>query len=699
MPPSWPGVPERIHERVLVLAPGGRDAFVAGRLLGEAGIATRVCRSLAECLGEIVEGAGMVLVADEALQTADLRGMAQWVAAQPPWSDLPFVVLTRQGASAERDPAALRLTASLGNVTFVERPFHATTLSSVAASALRARRRQYETRRHLLQMGEAEERLRIALEAGRLGTWELHLAGRRLIASDHCKRNFGRAPHAPFGYEALVAAVHDDDRERMRRGVAASLADGSPYDIEYRTVWPDASVHWVGVKGRVRFGTDGAAVGMVGVSQEVTERRRAEDEREGLLAALSAERAALEARVAERTRDLEAANARLLCEIAERAQAEQQLRQAQKLEALGQLVGGVAHDFNNLLTAIVGNLDIIQRRMQGDADLSRMAAIAMSAAQRGATLTQRLLAFARRQDLQPRATDAAALLRGLLPLVERSAGPGVALRVDVPAVPLPSIRIDPNQLELAVLNLALNARDAMPAGGDLDIALRGERLDAPSGDGLAAGDYVLLTVADSGHGMAEETLARAVEPFFSTKGVGRGTGLGLSMVHGMATQSGGALRLSSCLGRGTTAALWLPVSNEAADPPAAPTQPVEAETPPRRAATILVVDDDDLVLASTAAVLEDLGHRVVEAASGAAALQALADGLAPDLLITDQAMPSMTGLQLIAEVRRRHPGLPVLLATGYADLPRDARGAPPRLAKPYSRQQIRDEVDRLLGVG
>ena len=181
--------------------------------------------------------------------------------------------------------------------------------------------------------------------------------------------------------------------------------------------------------------------------------------------------------------------------------------------------------------------------------------------------------------------------------------------------------------------------------------------------------------------------------------MGRGTGLGLSMVHGMATQSGGALRLSSCLGRGTTAALWLPVSSEPADPPAAPAHPAEAEASPRRAATILVVDDDDLVLASTAAVLEDLGHRVVEAASGAAALQALADGLVPDLLITDQAMPSMTGLQLIAEVRRRHPGLPVLLATGYAHLPRDARGAPPRLAKPYSRQQIRDEVDRLLGVG
>ena len=680
-------------ERVLVLAPGGRDAFVAGRVLDEAGIATHSCRSLADCLAALGEGAGMVLVADEALQTADLRGIAAWVAAQPSWSDLPFVVLTRQGASAERDPAALRLTASLGNVAFVERPFHATTLSSVAASALRGRRRQYETRGHLLRMREAEERLRMAIEAGRLGTWEFDPQQHRLFASDDCRRHFGRAPHDRFDYDDLLAAVHEDDRERRQRTLARSIAEGLPYSVEYRVVWPDGSVHWINVKGHVRFDVPGTPGRMVGVTLDVTERRNAEEERERLLAALSAERAALEARVAERTRDLEAANARLLREIAERAQAEQQLRQAQKLEALGQLVGGVAHDFNNLLMAIVGNLEVVQRRVRHDAGLERMTSVAMSAAQRGAALTQRLLAFARRQDLQPRPTDVALLLHGVLPLVERSIGPMVRLRVDVPAS-LPAVRIDPNQLEMAVLNLALNARDAMPEGGPLDIALRTERLAAPGGDGLAAGDYVLLAVTDTGQGMSEDTLRRAVEPFFSTKGVGRGSGLGLSMVHGLATQSGGALRLTSRLGHGTTAALWLPVSSEPACVPAPAPAP---EAPACRTGMILVVDDDDLVLASTAAVLDDLGYHVVEAASGAAALQALAGGLAPDLMVTDQAMPGMTGLELIAQVRRLYPGLPVLLATGYADLPRGAADAPPRLAKPYNRQQICAVVDRLLG--
>ena len=229
--------------RVLVLAPGGRDAFVAGRVLGEAGIASHACRSLADCLAALGEGAGMVLVADEALQTPDLRGIAAWVAAQPSWSDLPFVVLTRQGVSAERDPAALRLTASLGNVAFVERPFHATTLSSVAASALRGRRRQYEMRSHLLRMREAEERLRMALEAGRLGTWEFDPAQRRLRASDDCRRHFGRAPHDRFDYDDLLAAVLGDDRERRQRTLARSIAERLPYGIEYRVVWPDGSVH------------------------------------------------------------------------------------------------------------------------------------------------------------------------------------------------------------------------------------------------------------------------------------------------------------------------------------------------------------------------------------------------------------------------------------------------------------------------
>jgi len=550
----------RLSERVLVLAPGGRDAAVATAVLAESGLRPQVCASLAEVAALLEGGAGLVLVADEALHDADLRGIAHWVAEQPSWSDLPFVVLTRQGGSVERNPAAARLTRLLGNVAFVERPFHATTLASVAASALRGRRRQYEAREHLVQVREAEERLRLALQAGQLGAWELELAGRRLIASEQCKRDFGRAADDDFGYDDLLAAVHPDDRARMRQAVEHSVATGASYDIEHRVVWPDGTLHWLAVKARLLRDALGQASGLVGVSLDVTGQRAAEAERERLLSALSAERAALERRVAERTHDLETVNTRLLQEMADREQAEQRLRQAQKIEAIGQLVAGVAHDFNNLLMAIIGNLEVVGRRVAVDAGLSRMTTIALRAAQRGAGLTQRLLAFARRQDLQPRSIDAAALLCDLLPLIERSVGPLVQVALDAPAA-LPAVRVDPGQLETALLNLAVNARDAMPGGGRLTVTLDAERLAEPTDDGLAAGDYVVLAVRDSGQGMSAETLARAVEPFFTTKGVGRGTGLGLSMVHGLARQSGGAFRLRSALGEGTTAALWLPVSD------------------------------------------------------------------------------------------------------------------------------------------
>jgi signal transduction histidine kinase/FixJ family two-component response regulator len=683
----------RLSERVLVLVPGGRDAAVASSVLTQAGLQPRVCGSLSECVALLPGGAGMVMVSDEALQSSDLRALAQWVREQAAWSDLPFVVLTRQGGNIERNPAATRLVKTLGNVTFVERPFHATTLISVADSALRARRRQYDTRDHLLQVREAEERLRIALEAGALGDWELSLPEYKLTASPRCKAIFGRRADEPFEYADLQRAVYADDRPAAEAAVARTLSDGSAYDIEYRCLWPDGSLHWVSVKGRVRFHGQGHAESMVGVSMDITARRHAQAEREQLLQELSDERQALEQRVVERTRDLRTANERLVQEMGEREQAEDQLRQAQKIETIGQLVGGVAHDFNNLLMAIIGNLEVLRHRVGSDPGQQRLTDTAMRAAQRGASLTQRLLAFARRQDLRPRSTDVGALLHEMMQLIQRSVGPMVRLQLQAPPS-LPAVRIDPNQLEMAVLNLAVNARDAMPEGGSLDVALRVARMDASDDDDLQPGTYVLLSVKDTGQGMDTYTLRRAIEPFFSTKGVGQGTGLGLSMVHGMAKQSGGVFRLHSQVGRGTLAELWLPVSHDEVEA----SEPVEAAPAPLRSATILVVDDDELVAASTAAILEDLGHTVVEVNSGQEALGALEGGLQPDLMITDHAMPQMTGMELIGEVRVRYPALPVLLATGYAEMPLGSEAQLPRLMKPYTQQQICTEVNRLLGL-
>ncbi|HYZ31033.1 MAG TPA: ATP-binding protein [Crenalkalicoccus sp.] len=513
-----------LSERVLVLAPRGRDAPLAAALLSEAGMSAEPVAGVAALLAGLDEGAGLAVVAEEAFRDADLGPVAARLSAQPPWSDFPFVLLTARGGGPERNPAAARLWGVLGNVSFLERPFHPTTLVSVARAALRGRRRQYEARARLEEVRRGEEALRRANEM-------------------------------------------------------------------------------------------------------------------------------LEERVAERTRALSESHERLMRQVAERERMEAQLRQAQKVEAIGQLTGGVAHDFNNLLMAVLGNLALLRKRLPpGDPLAQRLVEGAMQGAQRGAALTQRLLAFARRQDLRPEAVDLGALVRGIAELIRRSVGPRVELRLAV-AEGLPHALVDANQIELALLNLAVNARDAMPEGGRLDIAV-----EAP-GAGEATGGlppltcgYLRLRVSDTGSGMDAATLARAVEPFFSTKPPGQGTGLGLSMVHGLARQLGGDLRLASAPGRGTTVEMWLPAATSEAGRPGGPAQANPAELAAAPPSRILVVDDDPLIARSTADMLIDLGHTVIEAESGGQALQLLRSGAEVDLILTDFAMPGMTGLELTRAV-------------------------------------------------
>jgi len=384
--------------------------------------------------------------------------------------------------------------------------------------------------------------------------------------------------------------------------------------------------------------------------------------------------------------------AKITRDITERMEAQRALErareaffQSQKMEAIGQLTGGVAHDFNNLLAAVIGSLELAKKRLADGADVTRFLDNAMKAAERGAALTQRMLSFARKQELKLEAVDVGTLVRGMADLLQRTLGTGIDIQTTFP-LKLSPAKADANQLELVLLNLAVNARDAMPDGGQIVIAADEQEVEEGAAEALKPGRYIRLSVIDRGEGMDDATLARAMEPFFTTKGVGKGTGLGLSMAHGLAEQSGGRLVLESRKGEGTRAHLWLPVAVPDPEPAAAPGEPVER--PGRtESLTILAVDDDGLVITNTAAMLEDLGHRTLEASSARAALEIL-DREKVDLVITDYAMPQMTGGELIEVIAARWPELPVILATGYADIAAETTIAAPRLSKPFTVAQL-----------
>ena len=445
------------------------------------------------------------------------------------------------------------------------------------------------------------------------------------------------------------------------------------------------SAHWAEFRGRVVKDRDGNVSRLVGVSSDITARKTAEKE-------LMELNGTLEERVVERTLELNNAHQSLLDQVKQREVAEEHLRQAQKMEAIGHLTGGVAHDFNNLLMAVLGNLDLLRKHFADDPKAARLIDGALQGAQRGAALTQRLLAFARRQDLKVQPVDLVELVKGMTDLLWRSVGSKIQINYDLPAA-LPPVLADANQIELALLNLVVNSRDAMANGGEIAIGVKEAEIASATGD-LTAGIYVVLAVHDTGQGMSPETLKRAIDPFFSTKELGKGTGLGLSMIHGLAVQLRGALRLSSSTGAGTTAELWLPMSTSVKNDVVAADDAVPAIVEAKF--RILMVDDDALIAMSTVDMLEDLGHEVIEAHSGLDALEILKGGQEVDLLITDYSMPKMTGAELAKAVRVLKPDLPILIATGYADLPPGADIDVPRLAKPYNQADLAAHIAKAL---
>ena len=516
--------------------------------------------------------------------------------------------------------------------------------------------------RDLTERRQAEQSLERSQEEFRLlvqsvtdyAIYMLDPSGNIASWNSGAKRIKGFEPHEVIGtHFSRFYTAEDRATGEPQRALATALADGR-FEKEGWRLRKDGTRFWTSVVIDPIYASDGSVRGFAKITRDITERRDTQKKLE---------------------------------------EAREALFQSQKMDAIGKLTGGVAHDFNNLLTVIIGSLELVQKGVPKEPRLQALMSNALQAAQRGAVLTQRMLAFSHRQELAAEPTDVRALITGMGDLLQRALGSAVDVTTRFPMA-LGTVMVDRNQLEMALLNLAVNARDAMPEGGALTIAVRQETLGPADERGLKPGKYAGIEVIDEGMGMDEATRARATEPFYTTKGVGKGTGLGLSMVQGLAEQLGGGLRIESRLGLGTTVGLWLPVVEGMAA-----SEPMAAKPAPDELAPldILVVDDDALVLMSTAAMLEDRNHRATMAYSGGEALEMLRRH-AFDLVITDQGMPGMSGTELIERMQVEFPAMPVLLATAYAEVPEAAALKVTRLSKPFLQAELLAAMARTLAI-
>ena len=505
--------------------------------------------------------------------------------------------------------------------------------------------------RDLTERRAAEETLTRSQEQFRLlvqgvtdyAIYLLDAEGRVTNWNPGAQRIKGYLPHEIIGQHFSRFYPEEDQKSGLPARALETAAREGKFESEGRRVRKDGSQFWAHVVIDPIRAENGEIIGYAKITRDITERKETQEK-------------------LERTREA--------------------LLQSQKMEAIGQLTGGIAHDFNNLLMAVLGSLELLRRRLPDDPKMLALLENAIQGAERGTTLTKRMLAFARVQDLKQETIAIPELVRGMTDLLQRSLGPSVRIETRFPLVLAP-IQADTNQLEMALLNLMVNARDAMPDGGEIVVASREENVADSQGAGLRPGPYICLSVSDTGEGMDKETLRRAMEPFFTTKGLGKGTGLGLSMVHGFAEQSGGRFILHSQKGKGTTGELWLPVAAR----PASKVDPADKQkTVPakkQRSLVVLAVDDDALVLMNTVGMLEDLGHIVFQAYSGTEALDILRREGSVDLVITDQAMPKMTGTQLAKAIRKEWPEMQVVLATGYAEMKPEEEMGLPKLSKPF----------------
>ena len=507
---------------------------------------------------------------------------------------------------------------------------------------------------------ENVQRVQLALEAGAIiGTWFWDVQADKFTGDEGFAKAFSFDPslgRTGLSLQEVIETVHPEDREDLIAVINEALSRGGPYAHQYRTRRDDGHYYWLEANGRVDLGPDGKPTAFPGVLIDIEGRRAVEKERDRAIADLRALTESLEQRVDKRTTAL--------------LQAQDALRQAQKMEAVGQLTGGLAHDFNNILSGIGGSLELMKTRLaQGRiGDIDRYLTGAQGAVKRAAALTQRLLAFSRRQTLDPKPSDINRIVAGMHELIMRSVGPGIDVET-AGAGGLWTAFVDVGQLENALLNLCINARDAMPNGGKLTIETGNRWLDerAARERGLEPGQYVSMCVSDTGTGMSQDIIARAFDPFFTTKPTGQGTGLGLSMVYGFAGQSGGAARIYSELNKGTMICIYLP--RHLAEGAEQDHSPIETPAPAASGqTTVLVVDDEPLVRMVAVEILDELGYSVMEAEDGLSAMKILKARQDIDLLVTDVGLPNgMNGRQLADAVRADRPDLPILFVTGYAE--------------------------------
>ena len=650
--------------RVLVCAPYGRDAQSVAGLLEKEGYQALVCHGPDAVASALDESIGTVVLTEEALREPS-AALAEALASQPSWSDLPFVLLAAQMRGRRRPPDSVRfkLPSHATSVIVLERPLGAESLLSAIAVNMRARQRQFEMRDRLEQLTESEGRMRLATLAGNIGTWDFDPLTGRLKWDARCKALFGLPPDAAVGYdEVFLAALHPEDREGVDAAVKRALAPGSDgeFEIEYRTVGlGDGVERWIAAKGAAVFKAN-EAVRFLGTVIDISERKIAQIRLTESEAALREEKRALDTLARTLEQKVQERTAALQAEMANRERIEAALRQSQKMEAVGQLTGGIAHDFNNMLTGILGSIEMLRRRLaSGRTDqIDRFMDAAVTSAQRAAALTARLLAFSRRQSLDPAPTAINPLVAGLHDLLARTVRENIAIKFAL-ADGLPAGMVDAHQLESAILNLVINARDAMPEGGEIVIATQLTQLSPADGRKLIA-----VKVSDTGIGIRRELLERVFEPFFTTKPIGQGSGLGLSMVYGFAKQSRGDVKVESEIGRGTTVTIYLPAASAAAV-----RRDESHDHHSRRGSgeTILVVEDDASVRLLVAEVLSELGYAPLMAAEPAHAVALLASPERIDMMVSDVGLPGVDGRRLAEIARVERPELPILFVTGYAE--------------------------------
>lgn len=678
-----------------VVAPFKGDALSLSKLFGDK-YSIQLHPDLKSLAGALGAGTGLVILTEESL----LGGVATLDAAleqQPSWSDIPIILLASNNGRSGRDTeiARRRLPPSAGYVVVLERPLSSASLVSAVDAAWGSRQRQFDMRDRLADLAEERGRLRILLENVPVGICFMDGQGRAVISNSLYRQYI---PHQVIPSKEPNAASRWVSLDPSGRRLSADQFPGAralrgeqANNVDFCHSQDDGSESWMRVSAVPLYDDDRQIIGAASVVLDINEEKQAE---------LSLRRFSeeLEVQVQARTRELNSAMQQLKTESDERARAEDQLRQSLKMEAVGQLTGGIAHDFNNMLTGVISALDLIKMRMASGRtdDIERFMDAANTSAQRAASLTQRLLAFSRRQPLDAKPVAINQLVSALRDLLQRTVSEQITLTLELCEAD-PWICVDANQLENAILNLTINARDAMPGGGALVVRTR----VLPSDESLhprsaAAVSQVCIEVQDTGCGIPESVMSKVVEPFFTTKPIGQGTGLGLSMVYGFAQQSHGRLLIDSLAGQGTTVSMRLP-EHARTEPSEEPSQPVAISG---HGQSILLVEDDDSVRLINREVLEELGYRVCVARDGDEALHCFRTMERVDLLVTDVGLPGMNGRQLAEVIQQLDPRLPVLFLTGYAESAMDQGGflGPymQLLTKPFTLDVLAERVATML---